>query len=100
TGEPLGTLVGSAIGGLGEDCGIAVDQSNGDLYIADRAADIWRYSPSGSVVSETDYSGAIETSIEPCELAVANGNVYAKSWQEFPFYGAGVLNAYKTSAFT
>lgn len=101
TGEPLGTLTGSGTpaGGLGEDCGIAVDDSNGDVYIADRADRIWRYTPSTSVVSETDYSGGIATSIEPCELAAANGNVYAKQWQEYPVLGAGPLDQYAASAF-
>ncbi|HEU0250928.1 MAG TPA: hypothetical protein VFR48_09410 [Solirubrobacteraceae bacterium] len=102
TGEPIGTLTGTGTpnGGLGEDCGIAVDQSNGDVYIANRGFDIWRYSPSKSVVSETDYSGGIEVGIEPCQLAVANGSLYAKQWQEFPILGAGPLDKFSTSAFT
>ena len=47
TGELLGTLKGSGNpnGKLGEDCGVAVDQSNGDLYVASRGFDIWRSHP-------------------------------------------------------
>jgi hypothetical protein len=101
SGEPLGVLTGSGTpsGGLGEDCGVAVDQATGDLYIGDRSNRIWRYSPSGATVVETDYTGGIETSIAPCQIAVANGNVYAKDWQEFPVEGAGPLDAYAISAF-
>ncbi len=102
TGALLGTLKGSGNpnGKLGEDCGVAVDQSNGDVYIASRGFEIWRYSPTSSLVSETDYSGGIEVSIEPCQLAVAGGSLYAKQWQEFPILGAGPLEKYETSAFT
>jgi hypothetical protein len=102
SGEPLGSLSGSGTpsGSFGEDCGVAVDQSNGDLYVASRGSRIWRYSPSGTPVVEANYSGGIETSIEPCQIAVANGNVYAKDWQEtFPVEGAGALDAYAISAF-
>jgi hypothetical protein len=100
-GEPLGVLTGTETpsGGLGEDCGVAVDQATGDLYIGDRSNRIWRYSPSTATVAETDYKGGIETSIAPCQIAVANGNVYAKDWQEFPVEGAGPLDAYPISAF-
>ncbi len=101
SGEPLGALTGTGTpsGGLGEDCGVAVDQATGDLYIGDRSNRIWRYTPSGATVVEADYTGGIETSIAPCQLAVANGNVYAKDWQEFPVEGAGPLDAYPISAF-
>ncbi|HEU0249302.1 MAG TPA: NHL repeat-containing protein, partial [Solirubrobacteraceae bacterium] len=101
SGESLGTLTGTKTpsGSLGEDCGVAVDQSNGDLYVADWNNRIWRYSPSGSTVSEADYSGGIATTIKPCSLAVANGHLYAKDWQESPTVGFGAVEEYQASAF-
>jgi hypothetical protein len=101
SGEELGTLKGSEdpSGGFGEECGLAVDQANGDLYIASYGNRIWRYTPKGSLVSEEDYSGGIETTgIHPCSLAVAKGTLYAKDWQENP-PGAGGVDSYETSAF-
>ncbi len=101
SGEPLGTLTGSETpaGSLGEACGVAVDQANGDVYIAGYSNRIWRYSPSGAIVLEGDYSGGIATTINPCQLAVASGSLYAKDWQEFPVPGAGPLKKYATSEF-
>jgi hypothetical protein len=101
TGEPLGTLTGSGTpaGGLGEDCGVAVDQADGDVYVASYSNRVWRYSPSGGTVTEADYSGGIATSINPCQLAVSNGSLYAKDWKESPFVGAGGLDEYATSTF-
>jgi virginiamycin B lyase len=79
-GSSLGTLTGTgtAAGSFASACGVAVDQATGDLYVADSAANrIWRYSPSGSTVAESDYSGGIETSFAPCQIAADSGNVYA-----------------------
>jgi hypothetical protein len=99
SGEPLGALSGTETPnhGFGEICGVAVDQSNGDLYIADHFADrIWRYSPSGSTVEESNYSGGIETSFEPCQLAVAQGSLYVHGYQE---EAPGPLRKFATSEF-
>jgi hypothetical protein len=79
-GTSLGTLTGTgtAAGSFASACGVAVDQATGDLYVADPNANrIWRYSPSGATVAEGDYSGGIETSFGPCQLAADSGNVYA-----------------------
>jgi hypothetical protein len=80
SGASLGTLNGSGTpdGGFGLACGVAVNQTNGDVYVGDLGSDsVWRYSPSSTVVSESDYSGGIRTANPPCSLA-ANGNrVYA-----------------------
>jgi hypothetical protein len=101
SGAPLGTLNGSGTpaGSLGEDCGVAVDQSNGDLYVASYSNRIWRYSPSTSLVTEANYSGGIATSIEPCQLAVATGSLYAHNWKESPIVGFGPVRKYATSEF-
>ncbi len=101
-GEPLGTLTGEKTpeGSLGgEVCGVAVDQSNGDLYVASYNNRIWRYLPSGAMVAEKDYSGGISTTIHPCSLAVAKGVLYAKDWEESPTVGGGAVDEYETAAF-
>ncbi len=99
-GEPLGSLNGSGTpnSAFGEPCGVAVDQANGDVYVADYLYHVWRYSPSGATVSEADYSGGIETTFEPCQLAVASGSVYVHSYLEFPS-GTGPLRKFATSGF-
>ncbi len=102
SGEELATLTGSGTPSKnlgGEVCGVAVDQSDGDVYIGSYNNRIWRYSPAGAIVAEGDYSGGIETSIHPCALAVAKGVLYAKDWEEFPTVGAGAVDEYETSAF-
>jgi hypothetical protein len=101
SGAPLGALTGSGTpaGGFGEDCGVAVDQSNGNVYIASYENRVWRYSPTGATVVEANYSGGIATSINPCQLAVASGSLYVHNWQETPNIGVGPLRKYATSAF-
>jgi sugar lactone lactonase YvrE len=100
-GEPLGSLNGSGTpnGGFGEDCGVAVDQANGDVYIASYENRVWRYSPSGATVVEGDYSGGIATSINPCQLALASGSIYVHNWKETAPIGTGPLKKYATSEF-
>ncbi len=95
-GTPLPSLDGSSTpaGSYGEPCGIAVDQSNGDLYVGDYEQRVWRYSPSGGGAEETDYSGGIATSINPCQIAVASGSLYAADWES-----KGPLRKYATSEF-
>jgi hypothetical protein len=101
SGEPLGTLDGSGTpaGSLGEHCGVAVDQANGDVYIASYENRVWRYSPAGATVVEGDYSGGIATSINPCQLAVAQGSLYAHNWKEGPPVGPGPVRKYATADF-
>jgi hypothetical protein len=100
SGEPLGSLNGSGTpnGVFGGICGAAVDQANGDLYLSEVGGRVWRYSPSGGAVVEGDYSGGIQTSLEPCQLAVAQGSVYVHGYQEFT-NGAGPLRKFATSDF-
>jgi hypothetical protein len=98
SGEPLGALSGTETPNtsFGEICGVAVDQSNGNLYLADSSGFVWRYSPTGSTVAESDYSGGIAVPFAPCQLAVAQGKVYVNAYSEF---GPGPLNQFSTSEF-
>src|SRR5262249_60328843 len=81
-GTPVGTIIGTgnAAVGFNEPCGVAVDQSNGDLYIGDYGARVWRYTPSGAGVSESAYSGGINPGFNPCPVAAEAGNVWAAAW--------------------
>ncbi len=94
-GTPLASLNGSSTpaGAFALPCGVAVDQSNGDVYVGQYENVISRYSPSGGQAEEADYSGAIATAINPCEVAVASGSLYALHHSEGP------LNKYPVSAF-
>ncbi len=83
SGEPLATLAGTedAKGSFNAPCGVAVDQASGELYVADRfplegVSRVWRYTPSGATVAETDYSGGIDPGFEGCQLAADSGHVY------------------------
>jgi hypothetical protein len=98
TGEELGS-----IGGFFFECGVAVDQSNGALYVGDYSyGGIRRLAPTSGTtpVSASNYT---ETSIHtqgmnPCQVAADTaGNVYASNWSNGPtkkfqasdFSGAG-----------
>jgi hypothetical protein len=87
SGEPLGVIDGSGtkvgrFGGPGGfACNLAVDQSNGDLFIG-QAGTIWRYapnSPSGEL-SDADYTVTGATGIQNASqcggLAISSGSVY------------------------
>jgi hypothetical protein len=93
-GAPLGTLDGSPTSKYTQACGIAVDQSNGDLYVGDTSGRFWRYSPSAATVTNADYSGGITTpGATPCNLAADAGTVYAIS------SGGGAVSRYVASSF-
>ncbi len=79
TGEFLGTLNGDSTfnGEYAAACGVAVDQSSGDVYVGDIAERVWRYTPDGGTIEETDYSGGIVTPMPACNVAAAQGIVYA-----------------------
>ena len=81
-GTPLGTLDGSttANGFYSEACGVAVDQSNGNVYVGDYGNSVWRYTPSGGHVTNANYSGGITTAFNPCQVAADRGHVYAVDW--------------------
>ena len=84
SGEALGELNGSGtfFGSFLEPCGVAVEQSSGDVYIGDRAGAIWRYSPTGTApITDADYTvTALLVTINPCAVAAdSTGNVYAAS---------------------
>jgi hypothetical protein len=78
TGALKGTITGTNTPSLslGFACGVSVDQSNGNIYIGDFFGHVWRYTPSGATVAETDYSGGITTPFSSCNTAAAAGQVY------------------------
>jgi hypothetical protein len=100
SGEPLGALHGTGTpnSAFAEICGVAVDQANGNVYLADFEGFIWRYSPSGATVAEGDYSGGIAVPFQPCQLAVAQGSLYVHNYLEFTG-GSGPLRKFATSEF-
>jgi hypothetical protein len=79
TGAPLATLKGTGTpgGAFGFACGVAVDQSNGNVYVGDYFGQIWRYTPGANPVTEANYSGGINAEFGSCQLATAGGKVYA-----------------------
>ncbi|MGB7685723.1 MAG: IPT/TIG domain-containing protein [Solirubrobacterales bacterium] len=79
TGEFLGTLNGASTfnGEYAAACGVAVDQSSGNVYVGDIAERVWRYTPDGGTIEEADYSGGIVTPMPACNVAAAQGIVYA-----------------------
>ena len=100
-GAPLGAITGAGtpLGSWSFACGVAVDQSNGDLYIGTAGdftnGNVFRYSPSSSPVIEGDYSGGITAEIPVCNVAVAQGILFASSTG----IGSGDVIAYQASAF-
>jgi hypothetical protein len=95
-GEPLGTLTGAATpaSSFEESCGVAVDQSTGDVYVAYYGNGIIRYTPTAGAPTEASYSGGISTTINPCQISANNGTIYASP------YGSGPLRSYQSSEFT
>jgi hypothetical protein len=78
TGQYLGNLDGTGSPTFFFlPCGVAVDQSNGDVYVADGGSQgIWRYSPSSGQVTEANYTGGIALPTFECAMAADSGNVY------------------------
>ncbi len=97
--SPSGAEIGE-LGGFGEACGVAVDQSNGAVYVADYAQGaLWRFvptSPSGTI-DEADYTktGIHTEGITPCVAgADTAGHAFASG------YGGGPMYQYNVSDFT
>ena len=82
-GEPLITLTGTEDpnGAFNQPCGVAVDQSDGDVYVADQSQRVWRYTPAGATPAETDYSGGIDPGFVGCQLAAEAGRVYLGKYE-------------------
>jgi hypothetical protein len=90
TGEKLGEITG-----FEEACGLAIDESTGDVYVGDyEYAGVKRFAPISN--SPVEYA---ETSIKtegmhPCQVAADTaGHVYASNWS------SGPLREYEASAF-
>src|SRR5262249_45566984 len=91
SGELLGNLDGSGtfIGNFVEPCGVAVDQSDGTVYIGDHLGAvgeeepgvIWQYTPTGSApFDDSDYEvkALVAQGFAPCAVAAdSSGDVYA-----------------------
>src|SRR5262249_55938375 len=79
SGEMLGELTG-----FGEACGVAVDQSNGDVYVGDYGGEVRRFRPISATPPVTNASYAAPESIQKFELcnidAAADGHVYTWPW--------------------
>jgi hypothetical protein len=96
---PTGEKMGS-IGGLTLPCGVAVEQSTGNVYVSDAEAHtIWRFAPINATppVTAANYvKTGLKTEGESfnCQLAVDNaGNVYQNG------YPGGPVNRYNASDF-
>ncbi len=98
SGEELGS-----IGGFNFQCGVAVDQATGALYVGDYSyGGIWRLAPTSGTtpVSAANYTvtSIHAQGMNPCQVAADTaGNVYASNWSNGPtkkfqaadFTGAG-----------
>ena len=98
SGEKLGQINGSgtSVGSFTSACGVAVDEGDGSVYIADKGGYIWRYQPTGSApITDADYTvtGVHTTSQSPCAVSVQGQNVLASSFAEGP------LKSYAKSSF-
>jgi hypothetical protein len=86
TGEKLGELTG-----FGEACGVAVDESNGAVYVGDYSSPgMWRFLPTSGTtpVTNANYSaktGLHTSGMEPCQVgADSSGQAYATNWSNGP----------------
>jgi hypothetical protein len=96
TGAKLGVITG-----FGEACGVAVDQSNGDVYVADYGATLTRLHPisNSEPTLNEDYertqvrTHSAEAGLSPCQVTADQGDVFASGWN------SGPLLAYHASQF-
>lgn len=85
SGEELGTISGFSF-----ECGVAVDQATGDLYVGDYGYQgVYRLEPTSNTtpVSAANYTKtSIHTQgMNPCQVAADTaGNVYASNWSNGP----------------
>lgn len=101
-GVTAGALDGSGTsrGAFRGLCAVAVDQSNGDLYVGQGDGDgehfgtIWRYTPKSptGAVDDSDFTVTGIAAFSPCDIAAESGNVYAVNSEH-------VLNKYDVSSF-
>jgi phosphodiesterase/alkaline phosphatase D-like protein len=92
-GKEVGSITEEAGKPWSSACGVAVD-SSGNVYVG-VAVGVNRYTPSGSVVKDSDYSGSLYRTGTVCNLAANGpGRVYAKTG----FFGGPVV-AYEPSQF-
>ena len=83
-GEKLGEL-----SGLGGVCGLAVDQSNGDVYVGEyETGEVRRFTPVSSTPLEYTETAIIPSGVaEPCQVAADTaGHVYVSAFPSGPLY--------------
>ncbi len=102
SGASLGTINGTGIPSgkfSRENCGAAVDQSSGALYIA-APGNIWRYTPSSpsGAIDDADYTLTGITVDHPCDLAAGSGSVYART--HVGTSPSDAIDRYAASSFT
>jgi hypothetical protein len=95
----IGQKVG-ALSGFNEACGVAVDQSSGDVYVGSWPSTVFRFRPKSTLVEPVtngSYEPAEKIQVqngELCNIDVsAEGHLYA-----WPYYG-GALRQFDTSVF-
>jgi hypothetical protein len=82
SGKSLGQL-----SGFGEVCGVAVDQSDGNVYVGDCFGKVWRFAPTSATepIANANYEvTGISAGMEAAAVAADDGNVYASSWPSGP----------------
>ena len=96
---PSGEEIGG-ITGFGEACGVAVDQSTGDVYVGDYGNAIWRFEPISNTTPVTNAS-YVKTGVQPqglfaCQVGTdTSGHAYGMNWSSGPLQ---VFNASDFSA--
>ncbi len=103
TGEALGEITGAenVVSSFGNVCGVAVDQSNGTVYIGDRGYEVlWEYTPKpGAVAPITDSDYTVKAMLitgefAPCNVAADSlGHVYASR------FANGPVRVFETASF-
>jgi hypothetical protein len=83
-GAKIGELTEEAGKPWGFPCGVAVD-SSGNVYVGLYGDLVNRYAPSGSPVTDSDYSASLFGVHEVCNVAAdGTGDVYVDSWPDGP----------------
>ena len=106
TGQQIADLNGASTpnGAFAIACGVAVDQSTGEVYVDDindfTNGIVWRYTPSGGTIAESGYSGGLKTPAPTCNVAAAQGHVYASETFDLGDGNAGIVYGFSDSDFT
>jgi hypothetical protein len=96
-GSKLGELNEAPLGGpWGEPCGVAVDPA-GNVYVGLFPETVDKYTPSGNVVTNADYTASMTGLNNVCQIAAdSEGNIYAATRT---VEGPGPVTKYEASQF-